>query len=155
MTLNDITNYLELSPNLSTSGQPTADQFRALATSGFTHVINLATSDSSSALPGKAELLDELGLTYVHIPVVWDNPQPADFAAFEAAMAALPEDGRTLIHCIANYRVTGFYSVYAQTHLGWTAEEAAALRARVWQTADYPIWQQFLEQTAAALSDRT
>ncbi len=148
MTFNYIYNYLELNPNLSTSGQPTADQFRALATDGFTHVINLATSDSSSALADEAALLDELGLTYVHIPVVWDDPQPADFAAFEAAMAALPEDGRTLIHCIANYRVTGFYSLYAQKHLGWTAEEAAALRARVWDVADYPVWQQFLREQA-------
>ena len=146
----DIYNYLDISPQLSTSGQPTADQFRALAAEGFTHVINLATSDSPSALPGEAELLDELGLSYVHIPVVWDDPQPADFTAFEAAMAALPADGRTLLHCIANYRVTGFYSLHAQKHLGWTGEEAAALRARVWNVPDYPVWAAFLQSQSGS-----
>ena len=65
-------------------------------------------------------------------------------------MAALPEDGRTLIHCIANYRVTGFYSLYARKHLGWTAEEAAVLRARVWNVADYPVWEAYLQNQSGS-----
>ena len=50
-------------------------------------------------------------MTYHHIPVVWDDPHESDFDAFERVMQALPE-GKTLIHCAANFRATAFYSLY-------------------------------------------
>ena len=83
-------------------------------------------------------------MTYHHIPVVWDNPQESDFAAFERLMQQLSAE-KTLIHCAANYRVTAFYSLYAQKHLGWSAAQAAAFRASIWEGGDYPVWEKFID----------
>ena len=59
---------------------------------------------------------------------------------------------RTLIHCAANFRVTAFYSLYAQKHLGWSEGQAEALRARIWAGSDYPVWEAFIARQRAALS---
>lgn len=145
MAANEMYNYIQIDEHVSTAGMPAADQLRAAAAEGFTAVINLATDNPEHALPGEAELVRSLGMAYTHIPVDWGNPTAADFAAFEQAMARHRDD-RLLVHCVANYRVTAFYSLYACKHLGWTAEQAAALRARVWDNSDYPVWEAFIAE---------
>src|SRR5512147_1703691 len=120
MSTSDIYNYLKVNDQLVTGGQPTAEQLKSAAAEGFVTVINLATIDPRYSLEDEAGLVDSLGMTYYHIPVEWENPTESDFTAFEEHMAHLPP-GKTLIHCAANYRVTAFYSLYAQKHLGWSA----------------------------------
>jgi hypothetical protein len=57
-------------------------------------------------------------------------------------MQTLPE-GKTLLHCAANYRVTAFYALYALRHLGWSEAQADEFRASIWQGSNYPIWEAF------------
>lgn len=148
MRTDDIYNFVKVSDEIATSGQPTAEQIRSLASEGFKTVINLATTDPGRAPADEAELVRALGMTYHHIPVVWDDPHEADFAAFERTMRALAP-GKTLIHCAANFRVTAFYSLYAQRRLGWSAARAQAFRARIWAGSDYPIWRAFIARIEA------
>ena len=61
-------------------------------------------------------------------------------------------DGKTLIHCAANFRVTAFYSLYALRHLGWSESQADAFRASVWQGSDYPIWETFITEMKARIA---
>jgi protein tyrosine phosphatase (PTP) superfamily phosphohydrolase (DUF442 family) len=143
MSTDEIYNYVKVSDPLITGGQPTADQLRDAAAEGFLAVINLATTNPPHSLDGEGELVESLGLEYIHIPVDWNNPTDADFTAFETAMNRLA-DAKILIHCAANYRVTAFYSLYARMHLGWNEEEAAAFRARIWAGSDYPVWEEFI-----------
>lgn len=152
MSAEDIYNYVLVSDEIATGGQPTAEQIRSLAADGFTTVVNLATPDPIRAPADEAELVRALGMTYHHIPVVWDDPQEADFAAFERTMRDLPP-GKTLIHCAANFRVTAFYSLYAQRRLGWPAARAQAFRARIWAGSDYPIWRAFIARIEAQRVD--
>jgi protein tyrosine phosphatase (PTP) superfamily phosphohydrolase (DUF442 family) len=139
MASSDIYNYIKVNDELITGGQPTAEQIRSLAEEGFTNVINLATFNPAESLENEAELVVSLGMNYYPIPVVWGNPQPADFEAFEQVMLHLPA-GKTLIHCHANFRVTAFYSLYAQKHLGWSAQQAEEFRARIWKDSHHPVW---------------
>lgn len=148
MSTNDIYHYLKVSDRLVTGGQPTAGQLRDAAAEGFTAVINLATTNPPYSLDGEGELVESLGLEYVHIPVDWNNPTDTDFAAFEAAMTRL-EGEKVLIHCAANFRVTAFYSLYARKHLGWSDEQAGAFRAQIWAGSDYPIWEAFISNHMA------
>ena len=143
MSSRDIYNYLKVSDDLITGGQPTADQLRSAAEEGFTTVINLAAENPQRFPVDEAELVRSLGMVYHHIPVDWDNPTEADFTAFERAMAHLPA-GKTLIHCAANYRVTAFYALYAQKHLGWPEAQADHFRAAIWAGSAYPVWEQFI-----------
>jgi uncharacterized protein (TIGR01244 family) len=150
MATADIFNYLKVNDHLSTSGQPTEDQLRDAAAEGFTTIINLAPVNPPYTPPDEAGLARELGLNYVYIPVAWNHPTDADFAAFERAMDETT-GGKTLIHCAANFRVTAFYSLYAQKHLGWSAAEADAFRAQIWAGSDYPVWEAFIARRQADL----
>ncbi len=143
MASTEIYNFVRVNDALITGGQPTAEQLAAVAAEGFATVVNLATFDPAYSLPDEAGLVGALGMTYYAIPVDWENPTDADFAAFERVMAQLT-DGQALIHCAANYRVTAFYSLYALRHLGWTRAQAAAFRAVIWKDSVYPVWRAFI-----------
>lgn len=148
MSTEEIFNYVKVNDQISTAGQPTEDQLRDAAAEGFTTIINLAPVNPPYTPANEAGLARELGLNYIYIPVTWNNPTDADFAAFERAMSETAGD-KTLIHCAANFRVTAFYTLYAQKHLGWSAAQAAALRDRIWAGSDYPVWEAFIARKAA------
>jgi protein tyrosine phosphatase (PTP) superfamily phosphohydrolase (DUF442 family) len=139
----EICNAIKVSDLITTGGQPTEDQLKAAATEGFQAVINLAPFDPSRSLRDEPGLVESLGMSYTYIPVAWDNPTSSDFAAFEQAMNEAG-DNKTLIHCAANFRITAFYALYAQKHLGWSEAQADTFRAQVWQGSDYPIWEDFI-----------
>jgi uncharacterized protein (TIGR01244 family) len=144
MSTEDIYNYRRVDDQISTGGQPNEEQLRAAAAEGFKTVINLATINPRYSLEDEAGLVQSLGMTYHHIPVEWEDPQESDFAAFEAVVQGLPE-GKTLIHCAANFRVTAFYSLYAMKHLDWSEAQADEFRASIWEDSDYPIWEKFVD----------
>lgn len=163
MSTQDIYNYIKVNDQMITGGQPTADQLIAAADEGVVTVINLATYSPGHSLEDEAGLVRSLGMTYVHIPVEWGRPEMADFEAFERALAerAAPRSpsapgagGKTLIHCAANFRVTAFYSLYAQKHLGWSEAQADEFRARIWAGSHYPIWESFIAEMKAAIAGR-
>src|SRR5262245_18762559 len=143
MSAEEIYNYIKVNEETITSGQPTEAQLRAVAAEGFTTVINLAPIEPPYSLADTAGLVRTIGLAYYNIPVEWENPRAQDFEAFEQTIVQLPE-GKTLIHCIANFRVTAFYSLYAQKHLGWSEVQADAFRAKIWARNDNPVWEQFI-----------
>ena len=148
MSTDEIFNCVRVDDRISTAGQPTENQLRDAAAEGFTTIINLAPVNPPYTPANEAGLARELGLNYIHIPVAWNNPTDADFAAFERAMNETAGD-RTLIHCAANFRVTAFYTLYARKHLGWSEAQAAALRDRIWAGSDYPVWEAFIARKAA------
>src|SRR5438045_1692485 len=115
MTIESIYHYLKVDDQLITGGQPTAAQLQAVAAREFRTVINLAPINPRYSLEDEPGLVQSLGMQYHHIPVDWDNPTAGDFNTFVAVMQARPA-GKTFIHCAANFRVTAFYSLYAQKH---------------------------------------
>jgi uncharacterized protein (TIGR01244 family) len=143
MSVSDVYNYRKVNDQISTGGQPTEEQLRAAAAEGFTTVINLATIDPDRSLADEGGLVRSLGMTYHHIPVKWDDPQANDFAAFEAVIQTSTTE-KVFIHCMANFRVTAFYGLYAMKHLGWTETQADEFRAPIWQGSAYPIWEKFI-----------
>ena len=150
MSTEEIFNYLKIDDRISTAGQPTEDQLRDAAAEGFTAIINLAPVNPPYTPADEAGLARQLGLIYFYIPVAWNNPTDADFAAFEQAMSATAGQP-TLIHCAANFRVTAFYTLYAQKHLGLSAAQADALRDRIWAGSDYPVWEAFIARKRAEM----
>jgi uncharacterized protein (TIGR01244 family) len=154
MNISDVYHYIKIDEQISTAGQPTEAQLREAAGAGFTTVINLAMSNSDNALPDEAGLVRSLGMAYYHIPVAWDNPTVSDFERFDALLGQLPA-GKTLIHCAANFRVTAFYSLYAQKRLGWSETQAEEFRAAIWQGSNYPVWERFVAEMRRSIADPT
>jgi len=152
MSTQEIYNYRKVNDQVITGGQPTEEHLQAAADEGFDTVINLATINPRYSLDDEAGLVKSLGMVYHHIPVDWENPKASNFEAFEQVMQASPTE-KTLIHCAANFRVTAFYSLYAQKHLGWSAAQAEEFRASIWQGSDYPVWEAFIADMRARIAE--
>jgi protein tyrosine phosphatase (PTP) superfamily phosphohydrolase (DUF442 family) len=144
--LNPIYNYLPISPTLATAGQPTRDQFAAIAAAGFAVIINLAADDPPHALADEADVVRGLGLDYIHIPVIWTAPTSENLADFFAALARTGDQKR-FVHCIANMRVSAFTFLYRVLVEGMTPDEAAPLLHQIWQPN--AIWAAYIDEELA------
>ena len=143
--IEDLKNYLRLSEKLISSGMPTADQLKSVAESGVQVVINLALPTSGDALQEEEKLVTDLKMKYINIPVVWNNPTRENLEDFMTAMGS-HKDSSILVHCQANFRATGFIAMDRILRLGWEKENAFEDVNRIWDPADYPIWQNFFEE---------
>lgn len=132
MAVSDIYNFIQIDDLISTSGQPSEEQFREAKQAGYEVVINLAPDGLDTSLADEAEILRSLGIEYHHIPVAWNDPKLDQLEAFETLMTAA-KGRRTLVHCQANYRVTAFFALYA-ARLGWSEEDSDALVDRIWSS---------------------
>ena len=56
------------------------------------------------------------------------------------------KENRVLVHCQANYRATGFVTLYRILRLGWDKETAFQDLRKVWNPEKFPIWQKFLDE---------
>lgn len=137
-----LTNYLAISDTLGTAGQPTPEQFAAIRDAGYEVVINLAVPDSPGALPNEAELVTAQGMTYVHIPVVWESPTAEDLDRFFAVME-WNRGRKVFVHCALNMRVSCFVFLYRVLRLSVPAEEAWRSVLTIWEPNE--VWQRFIE----------
>ncbi|MDH3602157.1 MAG: protein tyrosine phosphatase family protein [Candidatus Tectomicrobia bacterium] len=144
--LSDIYNFLSISDDLGTSGQPTSAQLAAVKEAGYNVVINLATGATPRDLPNEAALVGELGLDYIHIPVVWDDPTDDDLAQFFEAMEKT-QDRKRFVHCIANMRVSAFVLLYRVLRQKISLDEAQASMNQIWRPNE--TWQAFINQSLA------
>jgi len=126
-----IRNFQRLSPRWTTSGRLRAEDLDGLAASGVSHVINLALDDHPEALADESGQLAARGIGYSHIPVPFEAPDEAHYAAFVAALEGAG-DAPVHVHCIMNYRVSAFFYRYHRDTLGMAEPEARALMVRQW-----------------------
>jgi protein tyrosine phosphatase (PTP) superfamily phosphohydrolase (DUF442 family) len=130
--LAEILNYLPYGPDLATAGQPTEAQLAAVRAAGFEVVINLAMPTSTHTLPDEAGTVAALGMAYVPIPVVWQQPTLDDLAAFFAMVDAYA--GRKLfVHCALNWRVSTFTYLYRVIRLGVAEDTARWDMLSIWE----------------------
>jgi protein tyrosine phosphatase (PTP) superfamily phosphohydrolase (DUF442 family) len=148
MAIEETKNYVALSDELATGGQPSEEHIQELAQAGFELVINLGLLDPRYCLADEAGLVRSLGLEYHHIPVDCQAPTIEDLTQFFTVMQA-GEGKRVFVHCAANYRVSSFVSLYGHAKLGWSSEQAAAHVRRLWQPNE--MWAAFIESSRQAL----
>lgn len=141
--LSGIYNYLRVSDQLSTSGQPSESQLHLIKAAGFTHVINLAPHHAENALPDEANLVARLGMNYHHIPVNFQAPEEDKFHAFAALMNALQRE-KVWLHCAANMRASAFLYRYRRDMIGEDEQQARQRMALIWEP--FGAWKPFLKQ---------
>jgi protein tyrosine phosphatase (PTP) superfamily phosphohydrolase (DUF442 family) len=146
MALTDIYNFIQITDNFATSGQPTEAQMGEIAAAGYKVVVNLATTTSDNALKDEAATVRGLGMTYHNIPVVWEAPKLSDFEQFVPLMDSLSGQ-KVFVHCAANYRVSMFTALYAEKRWGWTRAQADAHIRRIWEPDE--VWARFIEDVRA------
>jgi uncharacterized protein (TIGR01244 family) len=141
-----IYHWHRLDDRVTTSGQPTESQLADIRALGVRCIINLGLHSHEKALPDEAASVHALGMTYVHIPVDFQNPTDQDFARFRSAFEAV-KDVPVHVHCIANYRVSAFFYRYRRTVLGMEAAQARAELEKLWQPN--AVWSAFIGDEAA------
>ncbi|MEM8673725.1 MAG: protein tyrosine phosphatase family protein [Cyanobacteria bacterium P01_G01_bin.67] len=148
--IKSISDYYQINEFLATSGQPTPEEFCLISQAGYQIVINLATSISTDALANEGEVVTNLGLIYVHIPVLWDNPRLEDVVMFFKVMQAF-EEHKIWVHCAKNMRVSCFIYLWQKYILHLTEEQARYPMNQIWQPTG--IWQQLIEQGEIHLAE--
>ena len=145
-SLNDIFNFIQLDDRVATSGQPTEAQFSLVKEAGYTTVINLAPKSHENALGNEDQILESMGIRYIHLPVVFTSPTRDDFERFIDALESC-DDNRIWVHCAANMRVSAFFFKYRTERLGWTAEQAQADLHKIWEPGKLMgVWQDFIDK---------
>ncbi len=139
-SLDSIFNFIPLSANLLTSGQPTELQFNAVQQAGVTTVINLAPHELENSLKNEADIVAKLGMKYIHIPVDFKQPGEAQFSEFCQALAQAGEQ-KVLVHCAANMRVSAFMYRYRTEVLGLDRALAQQDLEKIWQP--FGVWTTF------------
>lgn len=139
--LSEISNYREYSPTFASSGQPTKKQLQLLKDNGFERIVYIAFSNSGKAFSDEDVVVKDLGMDYIHIPVIWDQPTAADFYAFAGAMQQEP-GRKTLLHCQVNYRASAFSFLYRVLYEDVSVAEAKADMNSVWQPNE--TWQKLI-----------
>jgi uncharacterized protein (TIGR01244 family) len=141
--LETIYNWRRLDDRITTSGQPTEPQLAEIQALGVRHIINLGLHSHEKALPDEAASVSRLGMTYIHIPVDFQNPTDGDFAQFCSVMEQT-KAAPVHVHCIANYRVSAFFYRYRRDVLGMDEVGARADMEQVWQPEG--VWAAFVDR---------
>ena len=138
-----IHNWRRLDRRITTSGQPTEEQLADIHALGVRHIVNLGPHTHEKALPDEAGSVCRLGMTYIHIPVDFQNPTDQDFEKFCAVMEQL-KDVPVHVHCIANARVSAFFYRYRRDVLGMDEAQARADMEEVWRPKG--VWKEFVKR---------
>jgi len=109
--MENILNYIEINELISTSGQPSVEQFKQIADNDFEVVINLALHNASNAIESEDKIVTDLNMAYFHIPVDFENPKASDVKLFLNTLQALGSN-KVWVHCALNYRVSAFMYIY-------------------------------------------
>ena len=84
-------------------------------------------------------------MTYIHIPVDFQNPTVQDFDTFCTVMEQL-KDVPVHVHCIANYRVSAFLYRWRRDVLGMDEVKARVEMEAIWHPAG--VWATVISRSA-------
>ncbi|MDY6936973.1 MAG: protein tyrosine phosphatase family protein [Cyanobacteriota bacterium] len=146
----NILNYYQVSPQLATSGQPNRSQFQEIADAGYDAVINLALPTSDDAIADEGAIVAGAGLSYFHLPVVWEAPKLTEVKLFFGMMQSLEND-RVWVHCAKNMRVSCFVYLWQKYGLDLSESQARYPMEKIWQPND--VWQKLIRDTEKAMNE--
>jgi protein tyrosine phosphatase (PTP) superfamily phosphohydrolase (DUF442 family) len=142
----EATNRVEISPLLTTSGQPSEKVLKSLRMHGFEAVIFLVPSGTLGNVKNEAEILKQQGIEYVHIPIKFGEPTEAHYTVFAAAMSRLAKK-KVLVHCEINLRASSMVFLYRTISLKEDPGAAYDAVTRVW-TPRF-AWKPYIEMMLA------
>lgn len=140
-------NFVHWRPGLASAAQPNADYLKRAKTLGYEVVVNLAPPEYKEAVESEGSILSAQGVTYLHIPVDFDNPTEEDFRVFSAMMKTVDKK-KVLVHCQVNLRGTSFTMLYRVIHENASGDEARAKLNSVW--VPNPTWKKFIGKVLVA-----
>lgn len=125
----DIRNFLRVSEEFCTGGQPRLEHLAQLKEQGVRAVINLRRPSEHRAEEEEAEA-KRVGLRYFNIPVAFAEPRDEQADEF-LKITDDPANRPAFIHCTAAIRAGAFWMIRRVLRDGWTVERAEEEAARV------------------------
>jgi uncharacterized protein (TIGR01244 family) len=117
-----IRNFLQVTPEFCTGGQPRVEHFAKLKADGVKAVVNLRQPGEHRA-EEEQTAVKQAGLRYFNIPVSVSDPKDEQVAEF----LTLTDDASNrpmFIHCTAAVRVGAFWMIRRVLRDGWTIDAA-------------------------------
>ena len=145
--LETIRNFQVVSDRLASAGQVGYDQISLIREEGYEVVVNLAIADEERN-GQEGFLVAQEGLTYVHIPVDWNQPRLGDVEMFFDVMQA-NEDRKVFVHCFANMRASAFVYLYRTLVEGDSEVAARATMNEVWDPEELQQWADLIGRARA------
>jgi len=142
--MKNVLNYIKINELISTSGQPKIEEFDLIKNEGFEVVINLALCNASNAIENEDKIVTNLGMSYFHIPVDFENPKASDLKLFINVMQSLGAN-KVWVHCAKNYRVSAFMYVYHKYVLKTPFENIDLSIFNIWNPDK--TWQELMKIT--------
>jgi uncharacterized protein (TIGR01244 family) len=105
----DIRNFLQVTPEFCTGGQPRIEHYARLKADGVKAVLNLRQPTEHRA-EEEMQAVEAAGLKYFNIPVNYQNPSDADVDQF-LKITDDPANRPMFIHCTAAIRVGAFWMI--------------------------------------------
>jgi len=137
-------NLVEITPQITTSAQPTAAFLESLKAQGFGAVIFIAPPTVGNAVKEEPFIVGKQGLLYANVPVNFMAPTAADFNAFRGVLNAW-RDRKVLVHCQVNMRASVFMFLYRVLQDNEPPEKAYENVRKIWNPD--PVWREFLSST--------
>lgn len=125
----EIRQFLQVTPEFCTGGQPRLQHFAELKARGVKAVLNLRAPGEHRAEEEKAAV-EAAGLEYFNIPVSYREPSDADVEAF-LKITDDPANRPMFIHCTAAIRVGAFWLIRRVLRDGMTWDAALAEAKKV------------------------
>lgn len=117
-----IRNFLQVTPQFCTGGQPRPEHFAKLKADGVKAVLNLRTPGEHRAEEEQADV-EKAGMKYFNIPVVFTAPTDAQADEF-LRITDDPSNRPIFIHCTAAVRVGAFWLIRRVMRDGMTFDAA-------------------------------
>jgi len=127
-----IINFAPINERIATSGQPERSVFPLINAAGYQMVIYLAVYESPNHIAEEPQIVRDLGMEFIHIPVIWTSPRPEQFDQ----LASILEENKgknIFIHCELNYRVSSFLFLYKVLYLNSDPESAWWSMLEIWE----------------------
>jgi uncharacterized protein (TIGR01244 family) len=139
----DIRNFLQVTPEFCTAGQPRPEHFEYLKGRGVKAVLNLRTPGEHREAEERAEV-ERLGMKYFNIPVVYREPTDAQVDEF-LKITDDPANRPMLIHCTAAIRAGTFWMIRRIVRDGMSYDDALA-EARKVGLVNAPHLEEFVKE---------
>jgi uncharacterized protein (TIGR01244 family) len=128
--LTGIPNFLKVTDQVWTGGQPWPEHLPKLKEAGVKVIINLRPRDEHDG-PREEASAKELGITYFNIPVVFNAPDELDADDFLKLTDEQLKNGPVFIHCAMGTRVGAFWIIRRVLRDSWEFDKAVEEANRI------------------------
>lgn len=107
----NIGNFYQYSEELASGAQPSIEQLQELKNNGYEVIFNISPQSARNSMVNEAEVVEKLGMDYVHFPVDCTNLRPIHYKAFEGIMKGI-SDKKVFVHCGGNIKSSNLIHMY-------------------------------------------